>query len=216
MAASLKTYMLQLHVKHWQNWTQSQPSPRSNTMTILIIGLILWIGTHWFKRILPAQRASIGEKGKGIVAIGVVVSLLLIILGYRAADFIPIWSPPSFLTPVNNIAMLFALWVYGSSAAKGAKAWPAYKTRHPQLLAVKIWAVAHLLVNGDLASILLFGAMLVWAIVTVRLINRAEPNWAAPEPAGRATYIRLTVITLVMFAIIVSIHVLLGVSPFAS
>ncbi|KIN71365.1 NnrU family protein [Sulfitobacter guttiformis] len=184
-------------------------------MTLLILGLILWIAAHYFKRLMPAQRAAIGNAGKGAIAIAIVASLALMIIGYRSAEIIDIWYPPAFLTGINNLAMIFALWVYGSSAAKEAKAWPASKTRHPQLLAVKIWAAAHLLVNGDLASIILFGGMLAWAVGSVILINRAEPAWTAPAPAGRATYIRLAVISLVMLVVISSIHILLGVNPFS-
>ena len=184
-------------------------------MTFLIIGLILWIAAHYFKRLMPSQRDALGNAGKGVVAIAIVASLGLMIIGYRSADFITVWNPPSFFTGINNLLMILALWVYGSSAAKGAKAWPAYKTRHPQLLAVKIWAIAHLLVNGDLASIILFGGLLAWAVGSVILINKAEPAWTAPAPAGRATYIRLAVISLVMLVVISSIHILLGVNPFS-
>ena len=185
-------------------------------MELLILGLILWVGAHYFKRLAPARRAKMGDMGKGLVALGVVAALLLIIFGYRWAPFIPIWSPPTFFTHINNALMVLALWVYGSSAAKGAKAWPAYKTRHPQLLAVKIWAAAHLLVNGDLASILLFGTFLAWAVGSVILINKAEPHWIAPAHAGRATYIRLAVITVVLTIVIIAIHAWLGVSPLPS
>jgi uncharacterized membrane protein len=185
-------------------------------MTFLILGLILWIATHYFKRLAPDARTRMGTSGKGIITALIVVSLVLMIIGYRGADFISIWSPPSFFVHINNLAMVFALWVYGSSAAKGAKAWPAYKTRHPQLLAVKIWAAAHLLVNGDLASIILFGGLLAWAVGSVILINSAELDWIAPAPAGRATYIRLAVISFVMLALISAIHTWLGVWPFAS
>ncbi|WP_370402359.1 NnrU family protein [Sulfitobacter sp. JB4-11] len=185
-------------------------------MYLLILGLILWIAAHYFKRFAPAQRARMGEAGKGVVAIVLVAGLILMILGYRAADFIPIWTPPTFMVHINNTLMLIALWIYGSSAAKGAKAWPAYKTRHPQLLGFKIWAAAHLLVNGDLASILLFGGLLGWAVGSVILINRAEPDWTPPAPAGRATYIRLGVITIVLYGLISAIHIWLGVYPFAS
>lgn len=184
-------------------------------MTLLILGLILWTAAHYFKRLMPAQRAVMGNNGKAAVAIAIFASLALMIIGYRGAEFIAIWTPPAFFTGINNLLMILALWVYGSSAAKGAKAWPAYKTRHPQLLAVKIWALAHLLVNGDLASILLFGGILAWAVGSVILINRAEPEWTAPEPAGRTTYIRLAVISLVMLLVISSIHILLGVNPFS-
>jgi len=183
-------------------------------MLILILGLILWIAAHYFKRFMPDQRAALGKPGRGIVAVAIVVALLLMIAGYRMAAFVPIWTPPALFTGFNNGLMLLALWVYGSSAAKGAKAWPAYKVRHPQLLAVKIWALAHLLVNGDLASIILFGSLMAWAIGSVVLINKAEPEWTAPAPAGRKTYIRLAVITLVMFVIITAIHTMLGVNPF--
>ena len=184
-------------------------------MTLLILGLILWIAAHYFKRLMPAQRAAMGNAGKGAIAIAIVASLALMIIGYRGADFITVWNPPAFFTGINNLLMVLALWVYGSSAAKGAKAWPANKTRHPQLLAVKIWAIAHLLVNGDLAAIILFGGLLAWAVGSVILINKAEPDWTAPAPAGRPTYIRLAVISLVALIVMSSIHILLGVNPFS-
>ena len=185
-------------------------------MTLLILGLLLWCAAHFFKRLAPDARARMGDPGKGLVALGVLGAVVLMVIGYRGADFIPLWSPPTWMVHVNNLAMLFALWVYGSSAAKGAKAWPASKIRHPQLTAVKIWALAHLLVNGDLASVILFGGLLAWAVVSVILINRAEPDWTPPAPAGRATYIRLAVISLVMLAAISAIHIWLGVWPFPS
>lgn len=183
-------------------------------LVLLIAGLALWAGAHYFKRLMPEQRAAMGDKGKGVVAVGIIVSLVLIIIGYRGAEFIPVWSPPSFLTHVNNSLMLLALWVYGSSAAKGAKAWPANKIRHPQLAGFGIWAVAHLLVNGDLASILLFGGLLAWAAGSIVLINKAEPEWTPPEKAGMKTKIRLAVITVGLYLVIGLIHNWLGVWPF--
>lgn len=183
-------------------------------MTLLILGVILWILAHYFKRLAPDQRAALGMPGKGLVAVGILAGLALMIMGYRAADFIPVWQPPSFMVHVNNSLMLLAFWIYGSSAAKGAKAWPASKIRHPQLTGFKVWAFAHLLVNGDLASILLFGGLLAWAVGEVILINRAEPDWTPPEPAGTATYVRLAVISLLLFSIVAGIHIWLGVWPF--
>src|SRR6056297_2483835 len=125
-------------------------------MTLLILGLLLWTVAHWFKRLMPAQRAAMGEPGKGVAALAIVAAVVLMVIGYRGADFVHVWAPPAFMVHISNLLMLLALWVFGSSAAKGAKAWPAYRIRHPQLTAVKIWALAHLLVNGDLASIVLF------------------------------------------------------------
>ncbi len=183
-------------------------------MTLLILGLAVWTAAHFFKRLMPDARARMGSAGQGIVALAIVAGLILMVLGYRWADFIHVWSPPTFFVHINNALMLLAFWIYGSSAAKGAKAWPAYKIRHPQLTAVKIWAAAHLLANGVLASIILFGGLLAWAVVSVILINRAEPDWTPPAPAGRATYIRLVVISAVLFAVVAAVHIWLGVSPF--
>ena len=183
-------------------------------MTLLILGLLLWSLAHYFKRLAPGPRAALGTGGKGVVAVALIVALVLMVQGYRAADFIPVWSPPAFMVHVNNTLMLLAFWVYGSSAAKGAKAWPAYKIRHPQLTGFKIWTLAHLLVNGDLASVLLFGGLLAWAVGEIILINKSEPDWTPPAPAGRATYIRVGVITLVLYGVVAGIHNWLGVWPF--
>lgn len=183
-------------------------------MTLLIAGLILWTVAHLFKRLMPDARASLGNAGKGIVAAAIFVSLVLMVIGYRAADFIPVWSPPAFMVHVNNTLMLFAFWFFGAGAAKGAKVWPGYKMRHPQLTGFKIWAFAHLLVNGDLASILLFGGLLGWAVGSVILINKAEPNWSPSEPAGAAGYVRHTIISLVIFIVVAGIHIWSGVWPF--
>lgn len=179
--------------------------------TLLALGLALWAGSHFFKRLAPDTRAAMGDKGKGLVTLGIVLSLVLIVIGYRGADFIPVWSPPSFLTHVNNTLMVFAFWLFGAGKAG---VWPAQKIRHPQLTAVKTFALAHLLVNGDLASILLFGGFLAWAVVSVVLINKAEPDWTPPEAAAKKKLITNAVITIVVFLVVTGIHAWLGVWPF--
>jgi uncharacterized membrane protein len=179
-------------------------------MTLLILGLILWSLAHFYKRLMPAHRAKLGDKGKGPIAIALIIALLLMIFGYRWAEFIPVWSPPAFFTHINNLLMLIALFVFGMSATTGRL---RGKMRHPQLVAVKIWAIAHLMVNGDLASIILFGGMLVWAVASVLLINRSE-EWVRPEPGDAKKDKLLVIITVVSFVVITVIHALLGVSPF--
>ena len=180
-------------------------------MLWMILGLLLWTGAHYFKRLMPAQRAALGDPGKGLVTVGIIAGIVLMVIGYRAVDYIHVWAPPSFLVHVNNLLMLIAFFVFGTSATTGRlRGW----TRHPMLLSVKIWAVAHLLVNGDLASIILFGGMLAWAVGSVILINRAEPNWERPAPGEAKKDILLVVITLVTFTATALIHLWLGVSPF--
>jgi uncharacterized membrane protein len=179
-------------------------------MTLLTLGVILWAAAHFFKRLAPGVRGPMGDKGKGLVAVAIVISLLMMIFGYRGAEFIHVWAPPAWTVHLNNLMMLIAVFVYGMSATKGRL---RGKMRHPQLTAVKIWAVAHLLVNGDLASIILFGGMLAWAVASVILINRSEV-WVRPAPGEAKKDILLVVITLVLFGVMTGIHAWLGVSPF--
>lgn len=179
---------------------------------LLIAGLALWTGAHFWKRLAPAGRAAWGDKGKGLVAVAILGGVVLMVIGYRMVDFIPVWSPPSFLTHVNNLLMLVAFFLFGISATTGRL---RGSMRHPQLAAVKTWAIAHLLVNGDLASIILFGGLLAWAVGSVILINKAGPWANRPEPGGAKGDVKLVVITLVLYAVVALIHLWLGVSPFS-
>jgi uncharacterized membrane protein len=180
-------------------------------MLLIILGLILWIAPHYWKRIAPDHRANFGDKGKLVVTVLSFVSIALMVLGYRSADFIAVWNPPGFFQHINNLMMLGAFFLIGMSATTGRL---RGKMRHPMLLGVKVWAIAHLLVNGDLASIVLFGGMLAWAVGSVVLINRRVPVWDRPAPGPASKDILLIVITLVTFAIAAGIHIALGVNPF--
>ncbi|MFP7674396.1 NnrU family protein [Marivita sp. S0852] len=180
-------------------------------MGVLILGVLLWSFAHFFKRLVPEKRASMGDAGKGLVAVLLLISLGLMIWGYRGAEFIPVWYPPAFLTHVNNLLMLIAVFVFGMSATTGRL---RGKMRHPQLTAVKIWAFAHLLVNGDVASLILFGGLLAWAVAEVIVINRAEPVWDRPAPGEAKKDVVLVVITIVAYLAMTGIHAWLGVWPF--
>jgi len=178
-------------------------------MTLLILGLILWIVPHWLKRLAPDLRASMGARGRGVISILLFIGLGLMIYGYRQAEVVNIWYPPAFLVHFNNLLMVVAVAVFAMAHTKGRL---RGKMRHPMLVSVKIWAIAHLLVNGDLASIILFGGMLVWAVVSVILINRAE-DWTRPEPGDKGRDWLFAVITVVTFAIMIGVHIALGVHP---
>ena len=147
-------------------------------MTLLILGLILFSGSHLCKRLVQDRRAAMGDKAKGLVALVSLAGIVLMVIGYRAAPYIEVWSPPAFLTHVNNLLMLVAVFLLGVGYSSGVV---RTKLRHPMLGAVKVWALAHLLVNGDLAGIVLFGWMLAWAVISLILINKAERVWVRPE-----------------------------------
>lgn len=187
-------------------------------MSLLIIGLALWVVAHLIKRLAPSLRQSLtdrmGEGSKGLFAALIVVSIILMVMGYRRTEFIAVWDPPSFMVHLNNLLMIAALYVYGAGGPKGAKVWLGTKLRHPQLTGFSIWAVAHLLVNGDLAAIVLFGGLLAWAQASMAVINSAEGPWIRPDRAAPRKEVVLVVITLVLFAVITALHTWLGRWPF--
>lgn len=153
-------------------------------MTLLILGLALWTFAHLFKRLAPARRAALGDPGKGLVALGVLAGVVLMVIGYRGTEGYDLWTGPAWLRHLNNLLVLVAVYLF---AASGMKTAITRVIRHPQLTAVKAWALAHLLVNTDPASLVLFGGLLAWAVVEVILINRSSPRPAPnpPAPAGK-------------------------------
>ena len=180
-------------------------------MTPLILGLILYSGSHLFKRLLPDRRAAMGDAGKGVVALISLAGIVLMVIGYRAAPVIEVWTPPAFLTHLNNLLMVIAVFLLGIGQMRGVV---RTKLRHPMLGAVKVWALAHLLVNGDLASIVLFGGLLAWAVISLILINKAEPVWVRPEVGPLRNDLIFAGISVLIFGVITYVHTWLGVSPF--
>lgn len=178
---------------------------------VLVLGVALWSGAHFFKRLAPERRAAMGEGGRGVVALALLASIVLMVLGYRWADYIHVWSSPAFLTHLNNLLMVLAVYLFAASMLKTAI---TRRIRHPQLTAVKTWAVAHLLVNGSLAGIILFGGLLAWAVVAVILINRAQRVWQRPAPVSGATEAMAVGAALIGTVIIGTIHNWLGVWPY--
>lgn len=177
------------------------------------LGLLFWSGSHLMKRVAPDLRARLGagDAGRGPVALGIFLGLVLMAIGIRGAPYIPVWTPPAFLTHLNNLMVLIAFYLM---AIAGQGVWLDRKMRHPMLTGIKLWAVAHLLVNGDLVSMLLFGGLLAWAVVEVVLINRAQPDWTPPPPAPQRKEITFPIATLAVFAIIAWVHTWLGYYPF--
>ncbi|MBM1311437.1 NnrU family protein [Sulfitobacter mediterraneus] len=180
-------------------------------MILLFLGLALWTAAHFYKRALPAQRAALGEKGKGFVALAIGLSILLMIFGYRMWDGTFFWGRTSALTGINNLLMVAALYFVSPGPSKGAI---FYKMRHPMLTGFSLWALAHLLVNGDTPSLVLFGGLLVWALAEMVVINRAEPSWTPPQKGSIAKDAMFLVISLVLLAVIGLVHSWLGYNPF--
>jgi uncharacterized membrane protein len=185
-------------------------------MTLLVLGLILWTAAHLFKRVAPAARAglteAVGERpSKGVMALVILVSVVLMVVGYHAAPVTPVYTPPTWGIHVNNLAMFAAVLLMGAGQSKShARAW----LRNPMLTGVAVWALAHLVVNGDVASLVLFGWLGLWAVGSIALIDTQEPGWTRPQPGTTAGDVRLVVIAAVIYAVIAAIHTWLGYWPF--
>ena len=180
-------------------------------MTLLSLGTALWYIGHFFKRLLPEARERLGDPGKGIAAVIILAGLVLMVIGYRGASTGFLYAPPFWGQHLNNLLMLVAIILFGMGSSKGRmRAW----LRHPMLTGALVWAVAHLLVRGDFASVLLFGGIAVWAVLEMVVINAKEGPWERPEPGPIGGDIRLIVISLVLYAIIAAIHTWLGYYPF--
>lgn len=177
---------------------------------LLIAGVALWSGAHYWKRLAPTSRESLGDKGKGIVAGLLVLSIILMVIGYRGAWGPVWWGRSGALVGINNLLMILAFYLYASS---GAKTWITTKVKNPQLTGFKIWAVAHLLVNGDLASFVLFGGLLAWAVGQVIILKRMGPAWTPPPPVPAKKEITAVVATIVVTVVVMLIHWALGVTP---
>ncbi len=177
----------------------------------LILGVLLWGVSHEFKRLAPDLRASMGNAGKGLVAVGSLVALWLMVKGYKAAEPTPLWQLGDWATYLNNLLMVPAVALMGVGKSKSRL---RGMIRHPMLTGLLVWVVAHLLVNGDLPSLVLFGGLGVWAVLSMRMINRAEPDYVPYTEGSVKGDIRLAVITIVLFALIGGVHTWLGVNPF--
>ncbi len=185
-------------------------------MTLLILGILLWVGAHLLKRVSPDVRKSLwdrfGNGSMGIIALILLVSVVFMVIGYRSAPVVVLYDPPSWGGYLNNLLMIVAFFLFGVGSTGS---WLASRMRHPMLTAMKVWAVAHLLANGDLASVVLFGAMLAWAVVSVILINRQQGAWRKDlSVAFGGRDIALIFVWALMFAFAAWVHIWLGHNPF--
>lgn len=176
-------------------------------MTILVLGLALWWGAHLFKRLAPGARAAMGDRGKGLVALVLLASVVLMVWGYRVAEFTPVYTPLAGMGHANNTLMLVSVFLFGVGGTKGTL---FTRMRHPMLWGTVIWAVAHLLVNGDAASIVLFVGIGLWALVAMAMINRAGP-WVRPTNGRGLKGDAMNLVgTAVLYGIIAYAHLWLG------
>jgi uncharacterized membrane protein len=192
-------------------------------LAVLILGLVLFIGAHVFVTMRPQRNALIRTVGpgayKGLFALVAIAGVVLIGWGYgtyRATDWIPIWNPPSWTRHVTVLLMWPASIAFVATYIPGDI---KRVLKHPTLVAVKLWAVAHLISNGDLGSIILFGSLLAWAVYDrITLKQRTDPGGPKIPVGGRRNdIIAIVVGTIVYLALGLLFHPLvIGVAVFGT
>jgi uncharacterized membrane protein len=194
----------------------------SMTYLYLVAGLLLFLGVHSTRVFADDWRSRTRERVgaqpyKGIYSLLSLAGFVLLVWGYGVARQQPelLWNPPVAMRHVAALLTLFSFVLLAAAYVPGNQI--KARLHHPMVLGVKVWALAHLLANGTLADVLLFGSFLVWAIVLFaasRRRDRRERTVYAPG-TGSATAITVVVGVLAWAAFAFWLHrVLIGVAPF--
>lgn len=191
-------------------------------MAILILGLLIFLGVHSVRIVADPwrtqMRARMGEQGwKGVYSLVSLAGFVLLAWGYGLSRQSPVvlWVPPVATRHLAGLLTLAAFVFLAAShvPSNGIKA----KVHHPMLIGVKIWALAHLLANGNLADVVLFGSFLLWAVVDFKSARQRDRVAATVYPAGtgKGTAIAVVAGVAVWALFAFWLHgVLIGVRPF--
>jgi uncharacterized membrane protein len=161
-------------------------------MTLLLLGLVLFVGTHAFTMARGPRADLVARLGegpyKGLYSLLSLAGIVLIAIGYgqyRQAGFIPVWDPPVWTRHLATLLVWFAFVFFVAAYLPGRIR--NFAKGHPMLLGLKIWAAAHLIANGDLGSILLFGALLAWGVAARISAKRRDEVRDHAGPAAAPT-----------------------------
>jgi uncharacterized membrane protein len=189
-------------------------------MTIFVAGLLVFLGIHSVSIVAPrwrdAQAARMGKNGwRGLYSLVSIVTLVAMIYGYGIARQTPVVVYASPL-PLRHLTLLLMLPVFPLLVAAYLPGRIKRLTRHPMLLAVILWALAHLLANGTLNDLLLFGAFLLWAVADLISVSRranVRPVPGAPPSAMNDVIVVVVGLGLYAFMLLWAHARVVGVSP---
>jgi uncharacterized membrane protein len=191
-------------------------------MTVLLIGIVLFFGVHsvrivagdWRQR----QMSRLGARAwKGIYSLASLVGIVMVGYGYAQTRRAPVdlWNPPAWLYPITSVLMLVAFVLIAAAYVRGNRI--KAKVGQPFAAGVKTWAFAHLLSNGRLGDVILFGAFLVWAIAAYVAAQKRDRAAGVVYPIGPASADVKTVVAGLVGWVVFGfwLHALLiGVRPF--
>lgn len=192
-------------------------------MLLLLVGLIIFLGIHSVRMLADPWRTNViatrGEKSyKALYSIASLLGFVLLIIGYgqTRADAVYLWSPPAAMAHIASLLVLVAFILMAAAYVPGNRIKSA--VGHPMALSVKVWAFAHLLANGRLGDVILFGAFLAWAVANyISSRKRDRRDGVLYSDNGKMATVAVTaavgVVAWVVFALWLH-RALIGVSPF--
>ncbi|MEP6391242.1 MAG: NnrU family protein [Halioglobus sp.] len=177
-------------------------------MWLLSFGVLLFCVTHLIPSLLPNTKTQLvsrlGENGyKGIFSLALLLSIACIVFGWRSAAVNHLYQPEPALRDLalGLVVLAFLLMVAASRQTRLKRI-----VRHPQLTGVILWASAHLLLNGDNRSLVLFGGLAAWSLIEIFAINQREGAWVKPDIPSWGNEVLTAVITCFVIAVLVGLH----------
>lgn len=191
-------------------------------MIVLVLGLVIFLGVHSVRIVADEWRgatlARVGEgTWKGVYSLLSVAGFVLIVWGYGLTRTAPVelWSPPVWTRHAASLLTLVAFVLLAAAYVPGTRIKAA--VGHPMVVGTKVWAFSHLLANGRLADVVLFGAFLAWAVVLYAASRRRDRRLGIRYVAGPVSRdaIAVAVGVAAWFAFALWLHAwLIGVRPF--
>jgi len=185
-------------------------------MTLLIIGIVAFVGLHLIPYFAIGFRTGlVGKIGvggyRGLFALAVLASLAGIIFGWRSTIPDMVFNPPTWGFHVTPLFVLFGfILFFASQAPTNIKR----VVRHPQMTGVFLWSVGHLAANGEDRSVILFGGFALWSVLAIVGANRRDKDWQKPDKQPIIKDVITVVIGLVVYALAVYFHeAVIGVRP---
>ncbi len=177
-------------------------------MALIILGIILWSVVHLIPSVAPDLKArwvaALGKHGyRGSFSLLIIAAIVLMVMGWRHS--LPIYlytlSEQIHLATIGIMTFAVVLFVAAKLPSRVKRI-----IRHPQLTGVALWALAHLLANGDSRSVALFGGMLVWSVLEMFMISRREGAWVKPPVKGVYIELILVAVSAAVFIGLVTAH----------
>ena len=177
-------------------------------MALFISGFALWSVAHLFPVVARGRRnrivGTLGLKAyRGLFAAVILAAIALMILGWPSASATEIYQPPPWGSAVNYGLMAASVFLFAASFLKNNL---KRLIRHPQLTGLLVWGAGHLIVNGSIRSVVLFGGMVVWALVAMAAFNRRDGEWKKSDAVPIVWDGVLVAISAGVFFVIVFFH----------